>query len=229
MSIRRAFLQNINNIIPIANLIAEWRLSVNSIDSVGGNNGTDTSITYTNGEAVFQGGSTSNINVSDADILSFVDANGDLPFSVTMKVNFNSFSGNLFFFGKDGSTNSREYLIGATASNQLTCFIFKSDNTGRLAIRQQSSLSTNTDYYFTQTYDGSKTVGGLKMYINKVIQTTTNVSSGTYTGMSNTSSDLIIGNSAFISNAGINGTMKDIRLWDKELSQEEVTAIDTMS
>ena len=74
------------------------------------------------------------------------------------------------------------------------------------------------------TYDGSRNVSGMNIYVDGIIaETMAGTGTGTYTNMSNTSNDLVIGRQyADTSTHVADGFLDEIAAFDKELSAAEV-------
>ena len=85
----------------------------------------------------------------------------------------------------------------------------------------------NTWYYLVVTDNGSKTVAGMKMYLNGSILPSTDISIGTYLGMSNGTSITRIGLNAWdltSTNLRHQGYLEDIGIWkNRVLTQDEIT------
>ena len=66
--------------------------------------------------------------------------------------------------------------------------------------------------HIAMTYDGSKSTSGIKIYLNKVLQTNSNSTSGTYIKQDNVASNLNIGHHFDRARAGWHDEYK---FWDK--------------
>jgi len=204
-------------------LLAYYRFNNDLIDQVSANNGTGTAITYTQGKsgnAASFNGSSSFISIPDNNDFSFTDGVNDKPFSIAMAVKFNS-TGNGWLISKRNSSNIEWQVF--KYSGKLSVQLYSSDN---------SAISKSTDiafvptvgvwYHFTFIYSG---VGNPKIYINAVLQSTTNTNVGTYLRMSNTIAPIIIGKAGWFSGLFFNGAMDCLPIFNKELSQSEITNI----
>ena len=213
---------------PSANIISRYTFEDNANDVVGSNNGVASNLTYEVGFVSKRGvfnGSTSEIVVPDAADLSFGSGGVDLPFSISHLIEFDDLT-TTWYIGKDAGGTSREWLIGLFG-DRLSIYLINADNSGRLqAGAPIGSVTAGVGMHIVFTYDGSKTVGGIKCYIDGVNVALTDASTGTYVGMSNTTAELYIGSSEWI--AGdyfLNGKVDEVILWDKELTQTEITAL----
>jgi len=179
----------------LRDLVAYYPLNGNSIEVINGLNGTDTGISYLTGNvglgANFTNSTTSRIAISDTNFLSFTDGVNDIPFTMIFSVKQTATGAN-FIFSKTSTTGTiREYGV-LIFNNKIRVSIF-TNSTNFLNVDGNTTLTLNTWYNIVVTYDGSKLFSGIKIYINDVMSTITNLSSGTYTGMTNTGLNTLIG------------------------------------
>ena len=218
---------------PLANIISEYKFEDNVLDTVGSNNGTATSLTYATGLVNKSGdftASTSRVEVASATNLSFNNGTTDIPFSSTFCVKFHtalSLTNKPIFLNKKSTIDGSlaEYQIDHTNTEGFQFQITDPTFANRLRVYKAFTPTLNQWYHFTITYDGSETLGGMKIYFDGVEQTTSTATSGTYTGMTASSGDLVIGANAHADNRTLDGEMDAVRFWNKELSQTEITAI----
>lgn len=89
------------------------------------------------------------------------------------------------------------------------------------------TVSSSTQYNIVATYDGSGSWTGIKLYINGTLQSLTALNNGTpYTSMGNTTVQQTIGNAANAA-APFRGTIDECYIFNKELSQSEITTLQT--
>ena len=138
------------------------------------------------------------VNCGNNSTLSFTQGGGvDVPFSINLWVYPTSYglgaSQYSILIGKSqfisGWTREFSTSITSTAVG-FTLFV---NDFNYIGINGTTPLSLNTWSNVCFTYDGSKTLSGLKLYINSNPQTTTTISAGTYTGMANTGINVNIG------------------------------------
>jgi hypothetical protein len=214
---------------PLGNIISEWKVNSNSLDTIGANDGTDTSISYVAGLigncADFTAGTSSQISVADNESLSFGDGITDSPFSISFSVKFATV-GNAVFLAKIGSTAAtlREYQVFYNAGSFFWRLIDQSSG-GFIEDKLIFTASAAIWYHFTLTYNGSGSNTGLKTYKDGVLQSTTKTLSGTYTAMEKWTAPVLLGKTAPNTTFSLNGYMDAVRLWDKELSASEVSSI----
>jgi len=162
-------------------------------------------------------------SVADDDLLSFVGATTDDPFSMSAWVNMTEAT-NFEIVGKGtyGVSGAEYQLTVFDTGQQLGLYLYDSVDPAIYLGRYDST--DLEDYegvwtYIGATYDGSETSTGIKLYINGNEISTTEGSSGIYTGMGNKTSDLYIGRN---STAYSEGKIDDVRVYDRELSDDEI-------
>ena len=174
-------------------LLADYQFNNNLIDDANGYNLTGSNITYDNGSAVFNGSNSEARRTDANDIFSFTDGVNDLPFRIEFFVKIGKLNGNNWLVSKrDGDSQKREWQINYTGS-QNTMKIFLYDSSGNYMQKGyvQPLLADSFNNVVIE-YDGSKTIDGLNIFVNGVVGTL-NQSTGNYTGMIKTQSDLLIG------------------------------------
>lgn len=153
---------------------------------------------------------TQELSATDNDLLSATDGAGnEEPISAFFVYQNPVISSSEVLVGKDDGSPNREYAIG-TFGSQLR--MFTKNAGGDSQISRDASTNTTTHQQVTVVYDGSETATGFQFWRDGVQLTMQNPISGTYTGMSNTTSDLVIGNYG-ITNAFFSGTMQEIVLY----------------
>ena len=193
------------------NLVAYYQFNNNLIDSVGGNNGTGTDITFNSGsfgnEAVFNG-SSSLVEIADNEAFTFTDGVNDLPFRIELVVKLNS-NTQQYLINKRSPLNFEWQLIQSQDSFQI--FIGK-QNTSSILVSVVNFNYTQGEYYnIVVEYDGNKTQNGLMISVNGV-SNTPDPSNPSYLGMENTVSPVFIGRAG---NGGsyINGAISQIKIY----------------
>ena len=212
--------------IPTENIISYYNFNNNVNDSVSGNNGTPTDITYVtgkSGEASRFNGSTSNIDLGSVSDFTFTDGVNDEPFSFSTFVRFQNNGVNSMIFTKADTTSNLEYIINYNGS-QFNCVLY--GNTSSIVIQKSYIFNptVNVWYHLVCTYDGSASPNGIKLYLDAV-EVGSPFSNGSYTSMNVTTADNIIGGYGLSSSNTLNGDLDGMAIWDKELSQLEITDI----
>jgi hypothetical protein len=221
----------------LAKLVAYYTFNSVTTESTGlSPNGTGFGIDYVagkTGNAVRFNGATDRVDVTDNNNFSFTDGVNDIPFSINVWIYFTAFTaiaGNWIINKRNAVSGGDEWQIHrSTADGKIYFTKFdKVSNTISQAISTSSfSSSLNTWYNITFTDDGSKTVAGLKIYVNGVLQTTASAGSGTYTGMPNGTSLTRFGLNSWnltTFECAHNGYLEDVGIWKgRVLNQTEIT------
>lgn len=220
--------------IPTENIIQYNKFDNNLIATVG-NNGAGTNVDYALGkvgDAVdLTTGNPSLVNFGDDDMYSFTDGTNDLPFSISIWINIPDLpttGQHMNIISKQSSGSIKEFYIQLHAGTPSIWFYLRSNGSGNNDIARTEAYPTggfliDTWYHIVCTYNGSKSPSGINIYINTELKGNT-TSSGTYTGMSNSSAPLRLG--VINSNAfNFRGYMDEFAMFDKELSLEEVKRI----
>ena len=228
-----AFLQaQVPNYVPTNGLVGWWPFNGNANDESGtGNNGTVTGATLTsdrfgvtNKAYSFNGSNSNYITVPDHNSLSFTNK----QFSFSLWVNATPTGSEALSFLSKGYLGNYEYLLRKEQSNNNfgtyywnlngTCGPYGSPSTG-----SSPTLNLNMWENYTITADGSI----FKIFKNGVLYLTfTNAPS---CSMGNGSNNLLfgryLGNGSPGAESSMNGKLDDIGIWNRALTQEEVTAL----
>jgi len=172
--------------------------------------------------------------VIDNDDFSFTNGTTDVPFTISMWVNFSSISSIANFLAnkRNATSGGDEWQFNySTANNRLFFWKFQFNNNA-ISQRVESStspFSLNTWHHICYTDDGSGLVGSGKIYINGVDDTTTNSNiGGTYTRMNNGIANSGFGYAVFNNTETLKhkGLLDEIAIWkNRELTQDEVTEL----
>ena len=161
-----------------------------------------------------------------AELGNVTSLNGSAVASWSLWVNRDDVTRNEVAISQSGAGTDRQFYLRFIGNNRLDLFL------NNLIMFRDSSLNVtfanNTWYNIVLTYNGANTPNSAKcnLYINGVKETNTtgyNVSS-----LNSSSSNFNIGrhqNGASSYNNFFDGNVDEIALFDKELSQSEVTAI----
>lgn len=163
------------------------------------------------------------VSIPDNDFLSFGNGGTDSPFTIEAWVNPETLAGS-----SDGNWILNKRDGGAGAEYQLAIYekgvwfgVF-GGTTNYIGKISTNLLSTGSWYHIVGTYDGSKNLSGLKIYINGIEQNTSDRVGGTYTGMSNGLSPVIIGKGGWDSGVEFDGVIDSIRVYSRALGAHEV-------
>jgi len=214
---------NTTPIIDDSKVIAAYDLSANGSDLKNGYNGTvGASVTFTSGVANFNNTTNSNISVPDNSDFSFTNGSGtDNAFSISCFLKLNNQT-DQWLVNKRGNTSGTDEWQFVYYLGKLQIWLFSSNNANYLLCQMTTSLNSSTQYHITATYSGSETAAGLKLYVNGVLQTTTNTLTGTYTGMPNGTSNVIMGKAAWFDGLRLNGYLSKLYFFNSELTATEV-------
>ena len=199
-------------LIPLANIISEYKFENNTLDTVGTNNGTATNITYASGLV----GQTGVFNGSTLVTLTEIKKVGSTPnWSISVLVNFNTFKLNNDIYSCWVGGDNLTFLIREQGGGQLEFYTYYNPS----SIGGGFAIVTNIGawYHIVCTYDGAT----MKAYVDGV-DTLFDVSAvGTLP--TPTEPEKIGGRI----NPSFDGKIDCLRVWDKALTQEEITDIAT--
>jgi hypothetical protein len=210
-------------------LVAHWTMSEDSLQSATvladktpyENKGTIYGATFTTdrkghaNKAMSFDGTDDYVSIADSNSVSFGNGTTDTPFTITW------WSKMTVSNGARHITKATEYVINNT--NAFRVRLIDASTSGYLQKHFGSpSAYLNQWIMFTVTYDGSSTVSGIKAYWNAVEKTGTDESSGTYVAMENSANNLNLGTDG---TGYFSGSMSDVRIYNRALSQEEITKL----
>lgn len=159
------------------------------------------------------------IRIAHNSDLNMSDGVNDLPKTIAFKRRFSSGAGG-FEFNKEG-----DYRVQFSSGYMYVTFYDKATGaTDKLQVRTTNIFVNNVDYSVVITYDGSKSVSGIIVVINGVVQTLINTSTGIYTGMPNLSNRLTLGYDNAFAN-GINGIGGSPMMLNINLTESQAIAV----
>lgn len=215
-------------------------ISGTNVEDKSGNNNTVTLIngatwSSDNGGIITVDGVNDSVKIDDSPSVSFSSGVGksttDYPF--TLMGWFYVFTGeksNASFILKYGGSpgTQREWYIvcdgsGKVAAGNLNYYPPESNILNALTI---DVIPENTWFHLTRTYDASKVIGGMKIYINSVEKATTDTStrSEDYDGFPDNAQQIDLG-ANIASNIYSYMRIGEVRMYDQELSQPEIETI----
>ena len=162
------------------------------------------------------------VDLGDSNDFSFGDGSTDSAFSVSMWVKLAEGT-KAAFFVKDATSN-QEYHIMSSGADKLRFRLYDNSTVGYIQSQMDAAISTGSWVYYTFTYDGSESQTGINIYADGSLVTQTQVMSGSYTAIENTSADLKIATnerSLFY----LNGDIDEVALFNIELSSSQITDI----
>lgn len=223
------------NVSPIVNLntdlVAYYKFNSDLTASVGGINGTGIgSPTYTTGiisQSVNLGDGTTvkYITLADNNMFSFTSGGGvDISFSISCWVYVLPLSKSKHVINKVNVSN-HEWHLYITSTNKVTITLMNSSPSSYIQITTNNSITTNSWNHIVVTYNGSKTASGLKIYIDRIEQSYSIESVGTYVGMANGTAPVRVGNwSTQNTSDQFPGYIDELGIWkNRELTESEIS------
>lgn len=162
------------------------------------------------------------IDCGDSDDFSFGNGSTDSPFSISIWVKMDD-ADKFRAICKYGATNI-EYLLATTSDDKIVFYLYQNSTNARIG-RQYSTALTSFEgqwIHLAATYNGNSSTSGLKIYLDGTRVDDTNVTSGTYVAMENTSQPLFIGK---LTTTYANGKIDEPAIFDYELTSTEVSNI----
>lgn len=207
-------------------LISYWKLDYNLLDSHSVNNGVVTTASYTTGKSnggfyfydrsqIIDFGASEDFKLSDGIVTDF-------PFSTSYWIKYDSFG----TFNSICRKRNSGFVSYTGASGRGIRFLLSKDSifSGYLLTETESSLTAGVWHNIIHTYDATKTVSGMKTYVDGVLKTVTNLSSGVYTCINNTDvSNFYLTGTSF--GVGAVHTTDEVGFWNRVLTATEVTEI----
>ena len=198
--------------VPTDGLVGYWPFDGNANDESGnGNNGVVNGATLTsdrfgnNNSAYSFDGNTNYIDIANSPELELTDSD----YSISLWVYFNS-TGSDLISKRDGSSGGGYSLT----TNSTEYFVWHwSNNSGALSSYNFSEWANVTSVY-------TENLQELKLYVNGILLNTTSLQS-----VSANSGILRFGGDAFLNTYWHNGMMDDIGIWNRPLTQEEITTL----
>ena len=168
----------------------------------------------------FDSASSDYIDCGDSDTFSFGNGTTDEAFSVSAWIKMDTIT-NFVVLSKYGATSSlREYAIGFSPDK---IYILLYDDNGAYRGRYYNTSTTSNDWmHITTTYNGvggTNAQDGIKIYINGTRVDDSTFTSGSYTAMSNTTSELRIGS---FSTTYADGKISNVSFFNEALTSTEV-------
>ena len=163
------------------------------------------------------------ISFSDNDDFSFTTGSADTPFSISFWVKPESMNANVGI----ALIKSTEYLFKTDSLGKLFVTLFDSSGNEIGINITTNNWLFNGGYFWnniTVTYDGSSSNTGFEIYLNGQIRTdVARTSTGTYTYMTNSSNNLVWGDTGSFEYLGL---ASNLCLWkNTELNQDDILKI----
>ena len=164
-------------------------------------------------------GTTSFIETADDVDLTFSTGSSDLPFSHSCWIYYNGVYSVIMSKGD-------EYHLKINVDDTITVTLLDDDNSGYISFSTVETVGLMTLTHLTFTYDGGESASGIKVYKNGVLCTESSADESSYSYMVNTSGGLRVGRGfSSYSTSYFTGVIRESILYDKELSQAEITQV----
>jgi hypothetical protein len=219
-------------------VVAAYKFENNGNDShINAYNGTvGSSVAFSTTNAVdglagqFINDTNSRIVIADNNAFSFTNGVNDTPFSIKANIRSTTTSVVQSIFSKytGSNNNTSEYLFYLRGQTGRLAILFFNKNAGGgfIGVETTASVANGLVNNVIVTYDGSGVWTGIKMYLNGVLQSLSNLSSGTYVGMGNTTVTPIIGNRSG-GNSPIAGTIDEFYIFNAVLNPAQIDTLQT--
>ena len=166
-------------------------------------------------------GSSDYIEIVDHDDFSFGDGTNDSPFSVSAWIYMDADTPYILTKSATGQSEYRFYL---QFGGKFALTLHSLDDTKRLGRYYDTALVIGQWYYLIATYDGgggADAEDGIKLYVDGARKDDTDYpKTGTYVAMDNGTAPVYIGR---LATSYANGQIDNVTIFDKELSQDEVS------
>jgi len=192
----------------------------------------DIAVSYSPYALDFDSASSDYIDCGDSDDFSFGNSSTDSPFSVSAWIKVGN-TGINRIVNKVGGSDAEWFFTTGTANRTLVLNLYSSGATTAGPNRGVAG-STSLNNYINQwvhvasSYDGrggNTAYDGMKLYLNGQLETTTNLTAGTYIAMANGVAPLRIGSDIYFTNYYFNGSISNVSIWNTALTSAQVTEI----
>ena len=179
---------------------------------------TGTGTGFSNTQSIELDGIDDYVEVADADNLSFGNGSTDSPFSISAWIKPTSAPFRIVF---KWGTSTQEYYFQIAGGGKLQLKL--QNGSAYIGKNANTTITLNTWHHVSITYDGSSSANGINVYLNSNNDNFNNITSGTYTAMSNTTEPFLIGR--YAGGSSSLGKIDEVAIFDVELSSTEVTNI----
>ncbi|MFA5396234.1 MAG: LamG-like jellyroll fold domain-containing protein [Methanogenium sp.] len=143
------------------------------------------------------------------------------PFSISTWVNLETTSTLHPIFSKGGGV-AKGYTLYISISGFIYFSLVSTTGTNVLSIHSSGALNASTLYHIVATYDGSSDVSGVTLYVNGVEFAKSATYTNTLTASITNTSTAYIGK---LSTSYFDGIEDELRIYNKELTADEVKAL----
>lgn len=187
--------------------------------------------TLGNGVIVNFNGSDEEGDTPDVDALSFGDGANDEAFSILCLFRAETVASATLVAKRDQTTGDteQEYALYTDSNGDLTFSLWDdSASDANIGRKRDTALTADKWYLAVVTYDGSRSISGVKVYLNGAQVDDANVTSGTYVAMENLDAAVSIAHWLDTSGAAselFDGDMAIVAVCAKEITIDEQWAI----
>ena len=160
-------------------------------------------------------------------VLAWGAGGADRPWSMSAWIKRNGNNRNyLMELLSDSNPSTPDLGVLISSTGEVEVYIY---NGGTLYAKSPASIQSDTWTHVTVTYDGSAAFAGVKIYINKVLQASSDLSSGSYAPLTSLATDfqLAVLGRAYDTGQGtlINTKVCSMYFWNKELTASDLNEI----
>tara|TARA_R110000803_G_scaffold76454_1_gene141055 strand:+ start:6005 stop:7639 length:1635 start_codon:yes stop_codon:yes gene_type:complete len=225
---------------PTENLLLYQRFNNSVVDETGLNTPTQNAVSYVNGlysglpnESIYYNASVDYVEVPNNSRFNFGNGLTDLPFSITFAIKLTSDTLLKWLLAKRGaagnSATKREWqvLTDTGGGGKIRIDLQDESTGGFIGVQGNTGLIVNQVYHVTITYNGSGAIGGLKIYIDSVEESSyTDNSSGSYIAMEVHDAPLRSGSQLWSTTSNsANTQFTGLGIWNIELNQGQINDI----
>ncbi|MBT4191772.1 MAG: hypothetical protein HOE11_00540 [Candidatus Diapherotrites archaeon] len=164
------------------------------------------------------------VSLDDNSDFTFGDGTNDTPFSISAWLyadSVNVSTGN-WIINKRATSNDEWQLLLWGGKLRVS---MHSGGVGAVNIAAYGPTMPIDEWtHMVMIYDGSKSESGIEFYVNGNLATVSQDTTGSYVAMSDGTSPVHIGKAGWENNRYWDGLIDELKIWDKNLSQIEVTA-----
>ncbi len=207
---------------------AYWKLDETSgtivADSVGGNNGVATSITWNaNGKNSYC--ASFNANTDKIVMGNNLVFERTQPWTFSMWVKRSEVTSSTYMLVSKSTSYTQGYALYFTQYNDYLEFNVAGTSTKRFYGTTTNRFSGTTNWYhIVWTYAGTSNYAGNHIYVNGVEESFTGANQGTFDATIVTTAPFVLGNRNTES-LGFNGLMDEVGVWNRVLNEAEVKAL----
>lgn len=180
------------------------------------------------GAADFEADNNDYINFGDHDDWTFATGGVDEPFSISAWVNQEDNSGDRVIISKYNSSSSTENEWNLFLLNGRLTLGLWTDLSNYIGQRADSgeAITTGQFYHVVAVYNGNESASGISLYVNGSLISSSPISGGTYTGMTNTITSVYVGDVVTpFAGSPFDGLIDHIKVYNQELTAVEVLTL----